>query len=481
MPVGFAAQARLPAGWGQRRAHRDRRGRRDRLGDRGREPRRGGPAAGPVIPAMRQPAHPRLPARHGRPGRSGATRPGDDFWTWREVMYRFLDRLDAGRRRGHRGPALRRDARGRLHGASASSTTCTTTPTGGPMPIRRRWRGRIARGARRRRHRPDPAAGALHPLDLRRPRAQPRAAPLHPDRLDRYLRDGLGPGRRGRRASTSAISVHSLRAVTPEQIADVWRSRPMTPDPHPRRRADQGGERLPRLVGRSGRCEWLLDNVGLNDSWRLVHATHMSKRRGARRRAAGAVAGLCPTTEANLGDGFFQADAWFAANGAIGLGTDSHVTIDPREELRWFDYGRRLQHRKRGLSQPRAPAQSRRRPVAGRGARPTRGAAASRRAGSSPAGAPTSWCSTAAIPTWPAGRATPSSTAWSSSRLPGPSPIAETWVGGTAPDPGRPPSTRRGDRQGLRRGRPRPRFGVTSAHERTRQRPRRPQRRAAPR
>jgi formimidoylglutamate deiminase len=59
---------------------------------------------------------------------------------------------------------------------------------------------------------------------------------------------------------------------------------------------------------------------------------------------------LCPTTEGNLGDGLFNADAWMGAGGAWGIGTDSHVSIDPREELRWFEYGRRLARQKRSLT-----------------------------------------------------------------------------------------------------------------------------------
>ena len=76
----------------------------------------------------------------------------------------------------------------------------------------------------------------------------------------------------------------------------------------------------------------------------------MTEAEAAAAAKTGAVAVLCPTTEGTLGDGFFQADVWSAAGGAVGIGTDSHVTIDPREELRWFEYGRRLSRRQRGLS-----------------------------------------------------------------------------------------------------------------------------------
>ena len=61
------------------------------------------------------------------------------------------------------------------------------------------------------------------------------------------------------------------------------------------------------------------------------------------------MAGLCPTTEANLGDGFFPASAYLAAGGRFGVGSDSHISVSPVEELRWLEYGQRLQHRKRNV------------------------------------------------------------------------------------------------------------------------------------
>jgi formimidoylglutamate deiminase len=67
--------------------------------------------------------------------------------------------------------------------------------------------------------------------------------------------------------------------------------------------------------------------------------------------ASGAVAGLCPTTEANLGDGFFPAVAYARDGGAFGVGSDSHISVSPVEELRWLEYGQRLLHRRRNLLQ----------------------------------------------------------------------------------------------------------------------------------
>ena len=146
------------------------------------------------------------------------------------------------------------------------------------------------------------------------------------------------------------VSVHSLRAVTPEQIGEVIAAAPADLPIHIHV-AEQTLEVDDCLAWSGERpVEWLLNHVGLSERWRLVHATHMTESEATAAARTGAVAVLCPTTEGNLGDGFFQADAWAAAGGVVGLGTDSHVTIDPREELRWFEYGRRLSRRKRGLA-----------------------------------------------------------------------------------------------------------------------------------
>ena len=99
--------------------------------------------------------------------------------------------------------------------------------------------------------------------------------------------------------------------------------------------------------------EWLLAHQPVDQHWCLVHATHMSERETHDLAASGAVAGLCPTTEANLGDGFFPAEAFFAAQGRFGIGSDSHISVSPIEELRWLEYGQRLVTRRRNVLLPR--------------------------------------------------------------------------------------------------------------------------------
>ena len=95
--------------------------------------------------------------------------------------------------------------------------------------------------------------------------------------------------------------------------------------------------------------EWLFDHFEVDQNWCLVHATHMNEAETAILAKSGAVAGLCPTTEANLGDGFFNAIDYFKANGRWAIGSDSQISIDPVEELRWLEYGQRLITHNRNL------------------------------------------------------------------------------------------------------------------------------------
>lgn len=115
--------------------------------------------------------------------------------------------------------------------------------------------------------------------------------------------------------------------------------------------AEQIGEVQDCLALRNARpVEWLLDNMPVDARWCLVHATHMSAQETQRLAQSGAVAGLCPTTEANLGDGLFPLKAYLDEDGAFGVGSDSHISVSPVEELRWLEYGQRLATRHRNIA-----------------------------------------------------------------------------------------------------------------------------------
>ena len=92
-----------------------------------------------------------------------------------------------------------------------------------------------------------------------------------------------------------------------------------------------------------------MNHAPVDERWCLVHATHLSAQEIARAAATGAVAGICPSTEANLGDGIFDMPAWRSAGGRWGLGSDSHATVNAAEELMLLEYSQRLQTRQRNV------------------------------------------------------------------------------------------------------------------------------------
>lgn len=115
--------------------------------------------------------------------------------------------------------------------------------------------------------------------------------------------------------------------------------------------AEQIGEVQDCLALRNARpVEWLLDHAPVDERWCLVHATHMTADETCRLASTGAVAGLCPTTEANLGDGVFPLPTYLQEGGSIGIGSDSHISVSPVEELRWLEYGQRLTTRRRNIA-----------------------------------------------------------------------------------------------------------------------------------
>ena len=96
--------------------------------------------------------------------------------------------------------------------------------------------------------------------------------------------------------------------------------------------------------------EWLFRNYALDSRWQLIHATHVTQDEIESVAQSGAAVVICPTTEANLGDGTTDIAAWLNAGTAMSIGSDSHVTRDWREELRLMEYGQRLQHRARNIA-----------------------------------------------------------------------------------------------------------------------------------
>ena len=146
----------------------------------------------------------------------------------------------------------------------------------------------------------------------------------------------------------SGVAIHSLRAARPESIRTLIANASGPIHIHV---AEQTGE-VDECVKTTGLrpVEWLLSHHALDARWQLIHATHVTEDEIERVGKSGAAAVICPTTEANLGDGTTDIAAWLNAGTAISIGSDSHVTRDWREELRLMEYGQRLQHRARNIA-----------------------------------------------------------------------------------------------------------------------------------
>lgn len=150
---------------------------------------------------------------------------------------------------------------------------------------------------------------------------------------------------------TVGIALHSLRAVPVEAMQQVLADKLARTCPIHIHVAEQIGEVQDCIALRGARpVEWLLDNAEVDARWCLVHATHLTDEETVRLARSGAVAGLCPTTEANLGDGLFPLAGYLDAGGRLGIGSDSNISISPVEELRWLEYGQRLVSRHRNMA-----------------------------------------------------------------------------------------------------------------------------------
>jgi len=95
--------------------------------------------------------------------------------------------------------------------------------------------------------------------------------------------------------------------------------------------------------------QWLLDNIELDQHWCLIHATHINEQEQQGIINSQAIAGICPTTEANLGDGVFPSQTFLAKGGKFAIGSDSHISVNPIEELRWLEYAQRLTTQQRAI------------------------------------------------------------------------------------------------------------------------------------
>ncbi|WP_249678296.1 formimidoylglutamate deiminase [Pseudomonas abieticivorans] len=355
MSAFFAERALLPAGWAENvRLEVDANGLISKVevnasGDNAER------ISGPVLPGM-----PNLHSHAFQRAMAGlaevAGNPNDSFWTWRDLMYRlvgkispeqlgviarqlYIEMLKAGYTSVAEFHYVHHDTSGQAYAdptelsrqvsqaASAAGIGLTLLPV---LYSHSGFGGQAPNDGQRRF-----INSTENYLDL-----QARLAPI----LAKEPAQQLG------------LCFHSLRAVTPQQIEQVLAASDKACPVHIHIAEQQ--KEVDDCIAWSGRrpLQWLYENTAVDQRWCLVHATHANPEEVSLMAKSGAIAGLCLTTEANLGDGIFPAVDYLAQGGRMGIGSDSHVSLSVVEELRWLEYGQRLRDQRRnrlyGQDQP---------------------------------------------------------------------------------------------------------------------------------
>ena len=146
------------------------------------------------------------------------------------------------------------------------------------------------------------------------------------------------------------MAFHSLRAVPEDAIMQCLKDSAATGPIHIH--ISEQLQEVNDCLDWSGMrpVEWLYDHADVDEKWCLIHATHLNDDEVSSIAKSGAVVGLCPTTEANLGDGLFPLTSFMEQGGRIAIGSDSHVSISMIEELRLLEYGQRLKNHSRNVA-----------------------------------------------------------------------------------------------------------------------------------
>ena len=308
-------------------------------------------AAIPGLPNVHSHAFQRAMA--GLAERRGSLAQPDSFWTWRELMYRFLGRLgpaevqaiaalaymemlESGFTRVGEFHYLHHQVDGTPYddpAQMAAAVVAAAEETGIALTLLPVFYAHAGFG------------GQAPDENQRR----------FVNSIDGFhqLVDGAEKAIRPLPDAVLGIAPHSLRACTPQELAMLVDTA-QDHGPIHIHVAEQIREVEDCLAWSGSRpVEWLLDHVALSERWCLIHATHMTDAEAVGLAQSGAVAGLCPMTEANLGDGLFPAETFFGAGGSHGIGSDSNILIDAAAEMRLLEYGQRLHHHGRN----RLPAQ----------------------------------------------------------------------------------------------------------------------------
>ncbi|MFK7945228.1 MAG: formimidoylglutamate deiminase [Paracoccaceae bacterium] len=273
----------------------------------------------------------------------------DSFWTWRALMYRFLDRLTPDDME-----AIAAQVYVEMLEAGYASVGefhyVHHAAGGAAYKDVAELSARIAAAAA------ETGIGLTH-LPVLYMRGGTDDRPLAGgqlrfgndiDRYERLLERAEAAVSEVGRDARTGVAAHSLRAVGVEALTDATQLRPNAP--FHIHIAEQVAE-VNDILGTHGATpvQWLLEIMDVDPRWCLIHATHMTPAETDGLARSGAVAGLCPITESNLGDGIFNGGAYLGAGGVLGIGSDSNVRIALAEELRTLEYSQRLEHRARAV------------------------------------------------------------------------------------------------------------------------------------
>ncbi|BDE05897.1 formimidoylglutamate deiminase [Vulcanimicrobium alpinum] len=271
----------------------------------------------------------------------------DDFWSWRDAMYALAATLDPD--------ALHAAALAVYRAMLAAGYTAVAEFHYLHRDPQGRWYADRAAMARALVEAAKSAGIAICLLPALYAQGDAGGVPLSP-RQQRFAATsdavlGIARDLRSTYARDPAVTIgvcaHSLRAVTPGELRALVDGSPRDVPVH-LHVAEQTREVEAVEAALGARpAAWLLEHFDVDARWCFIHATHLDERERDGLARSGAVAGLCPTTEANLGDGLFALAPYLRAGGAFGIGSDSNVSIAPVEELRWLEYGQRLLHRRR--------------------------------------------------------------------------------------------------------------------------------------
>ncbi len=275
----------------------------------------------------------------------------DSFWTWRESMYRYLGQLGPDAMEAI-GAQLYVEMLKAGYTAVGEFQYLHHDPDGQPYAQRAELTFRCHAAARQ-------AGIAICTLPVLYRYGGFGDAPAQPSQgrflntLDEYLllleqvAEALGADP----DATYGVAPHSLRAVSPallQELLDACEAHPSAPvHIHIAEQQREVDECLAWCGQRP--VERLLAHHGVDARWCLIHATHMSAQETRALAESGACVGLCPSTEANLGDGLFDARSYLTHGGRWAIGSDSNVSVSPVEELRWLEYGQRLRYQARNV------------------------------------------------------------------------------------------------------------------------------------